>query len=112
VKKYVEAAKWGSEEENRDEVFNLWAKVGTPLSITKELNAGRTMEDINSPIIDDYYFTHYRDAVADAKEKKFIRNTFDLDKWIDRSYLDAALKELGLENFWSQYDIEGKEKKR
>jgi sulfonate transport system substrate-binding protein len=112
VKSYIEAANWGSEEENREELFQLWAKQGTPLSIIKEMYAGRTTKDINSPIIDDYYFTHYRDAIADAKEKKFIRNTFDLDKWIDRSYLDAALKELGLENFWSQYDAEGKEKKR
>jgi sulfonate transport system substrate-binding protein len=111
VRVYVEAAKWGSEEKNRDELFQLWAKVGTPLSIIKETNAGRTTKDINSPIIDEYYLTHYKDAIADSKEKKFIRNTFELDKWIDRTYLDAALKELGLENFWPQYDAEGKVKK-
>lgn len=106
VRVYVEAAKWGSEEKNREEVFQLWAKVGTPLSQIKETSAGKTLKELNTPLIDGFYVTHYKDALLYSKEHKFIRNTFDVDAWIDRSYLNAALKELGLENFWQSYEAE------
>ncbi|MDD5465152.1 MAG: ABC transporter substrate-binding protein [Candidatus Omnitrophica bacterium] len=106
VRVYVEAAKWGSEEKNREEVFQLWSKVGTPLSQIKETNAGKTLKQLNTPLIDGFYVTHYKDALLYSKEHKFIRNTFDVDSWIDRSYLNAALKELGLENFWQPYEAE------
>jgi hypothetical protein len=36
-----------------------------------------------------------------------IRKKFDLNTWIDDSYLKAVLKEEGLEKFWPRYDAKG-----
>lgn len=110
VKIYVKAAQWGSQEENREELFELLAKLGTPFSNIKEEYAGDLLKIRNSPLLDEFYFLHYKEGVAFSKEKALIRNTFDVDKWIDKSYLESALKELGLENYWPQFDAQGKEK--
>lgn len=111
VRVYVDAAKWGSEEKNRNELFKLWAQVGTPYSLIKEQNGGKSGKYINTPLLDDFFVNHYRGGIEYAKTNKFIRNNIDLNQWIDRSYLDAALKELKLENYWPQYDANGKKKK-
>ena len=65
----------------------------------------------NAPLLDDFYINHYKEGVIFSKERQLIRNTFDVDKWIDKSYLEEALKELGLENYWRQFDAQGKEGK-
>jgi sulfonate transport system substrate-binding protein len=112
VKAYVKAAQWASEEENRDELFQLWAKAGTPFNSVKEDNEGSPLKLKNTPLLDDFYISHYEEGVAFSKERQLIRNIFDVDKWIDKSYLEAALKELGLENYWPQFDAQGREVKK
>jgi sulfonate transport system substrate-binding protein len=112
VKIWVKAAAWAAEEKNREEVLALWARTGTPLSTYKEEYEGLPIKLVIVPLLDEFYINHYKEGVAFAKERGLIRNAFDVDKWIDKSYLEAALKELGLENFWSEYDAEGKEKER
>jgi sulfonate transport system substrate-binding protein len=111
VKVHVKAAKWGSEEERREEVFKLWAKMGTHYKQVVETNAGKPMKLINTPVIDEFFIHHYKDALIFAKEQGLIRKTFDIDKWIDKSYLEAALKELGLENHWPYFDKDGEERR-
>jgi sulfonate transport system substrate-binding protein len=103
VKKYLEAAKWSSEEKNKNQFFQFLTKGGTPLSTIKEDASGRTLKDINNPLLDKFFYDHYKDGLNFAKEKSLIRKTFDVDKWIDNSYLNSALKELGLENYWQPF---------
>lgn len=100
VKRYVEAAKWGSDEANRNAYYDLTVKAGVPRAITVEEIAGRTLNDVNNPLLDAEYVNHYSNGIAFAKERGLIRNAFDVDTWIDRSYLNAALKELKLEGYW------------
>jgi sulfonate transport system substrate-binding protein len=100
VRRYVEAAKWGSDEVNRKAFLDFTAKAGVPRAISVEEIEGRTLKDINDPLFDAEYVNHYVGGVAFAKEKGLIRNTFDVNTWIDRSYLDAALRELKLEGYW------------
>jgi sulfonate transport system substrate-binding protein len=63
-----------------------------------------------SPLFDEYVTARYKVATADAKRFGLIRNTVDVDAWIDRSFLDAALKELKLEHYWPEFDASGKQK--
>jgi sulfonate transport system substrate-binding protein len=112
VRVYVEAAKWGSEEENREEVFKLWAKVGTPYSNIVETNAGKPMKLINTPVIDEFFTHHYKEALIFAKEQGLIKKTFEVEKWIDAGYVNTALKELELENYWPYFDKDGERRIR
>ncbi len=101
VKVYVEAAKWASDEKNRNEYLDIAVKGGTPRAVALEEIEGRTLKDVNDVLFDKDYVNHYAGGIVFAKERGLIRNTFDVNTWIDRSYLDAALKELKLENFWN-----------
>lgn len=107
VKALVRSAQWTSDEKNRDEVFHLWAKTGIPYTTWKESFEGEPMKLKNSPLFDDYLTHRYKQAVADALRFKLIRTGFDVDAWIDRRYLDAAIKSLHLEGYWPTYDSEG-----
>ena len=111
VKVYFQAAKWGAEEKNRNELFKLWSQSGTPYSVYKEQNQGRNQRYFNWPVIDEFFINHQKEILNFCKERKYVRNTFDVDKWVDTSYQEWALKELGLENHWQRYDANGKKKK-
>ena len=101
VKTLVRSAKWASDQEKTpNNVFQLWSKSGTPYSNFKEDVLGRSLTALSSPLIDPFFVGEYTKNISEAKRFGLIRETFSLEKWIDKRFLDAALKELGLENFW------------
>jgi sulfonate transport system substrate-binding protein len=100
VKRYVEAARWGSDEANRNAYISFTEKIGLPRAFTIEEIEGRSLKDVNDPLLDTEYVNHYANGIAFAKQRGLIRNTFDVNTWVDRSYLNAALKELKLEGYW------------
>lgn len=105
VKVWVETAKWVAE--NRDEAFQVWTKSGVPLAAFKKDAGTTTGKELSSVLFDEYYVKHVKDAVTSAKGFNIIRKPFDVDQFIDRSYLDAVLKEKGLENYWDKRDGAG-----
>lgn len=111
VKVWVKASYLHSQ--NKLESQKLDSRTGTPLSTIKEDQAGQSVVYLNSPKFDEQWLSHDRRSIALFKSHGLIRRTFDPEKeWIDRSFLDAALKELKLENFWPDYDINGNPKKK
>ncbi|QBE63792.1 ABC transporter substrate-binding protein [Pseudoduganella lutea] len=102
VKAVVKAARWSSDDANREEVFRMWARTGTAkLEHWKEDYEGQPLRTRLSPLFDPFLTERYKDAVEHAYEFRLIRRKFPVDTWIDRSFLDAALKELKLENYWA-----------
>ena len=98
---------------NKQASQKLDTRVGTPLSTIQEDQAGQSVVYLNSPKFDDMWLSHDKRSIALFKAHRLIRKTFDPEKeWIDRSFLDAALKELNLENFWPDYDANGNPKKK
>jgi sulfonate transport system substrate-binding protein len=109
VKAYVKGAILAAR--SKDESLKLWTKSGSPLASLKEDNEGKSIQYTTSPRLDEHFITYYRDSIRYFKEVGLIRQTFDLDKWIDRSYLDAAIKELKAEKVWPDYNVAGDPKK-
>ncbi|MDB6002140.1 MAG: ssuA [Rhizobacter sp.] len=104
----VRAAQWGSDEHHRDEVLNLWGDVGSvPVALHREELAGVPIAQRMSPLFDDFVRAKTRLTIADAQRFGLVRKPFDPNAWIDDSYLNAALKELGLEHFWPRHDAKG-----
>ncbi|MET0341926.1 MAG: ABC transporter substrate-binding protein [Polyangiales bacterium] len=102
VRTHVRAAKWlADREKDPNEAFKLWTRSGTPFSNFREDAKGESVKERNSPLIDPYLVHRYKQSIQDAKRYGLIRNPFELEPWIDRSYLDQVLKEEKLENFWS-----------
>ncbi|WP_437479232.1 ABC transporter substrate-binding protein [Sorangium sp. So ce1014] len=108
VKVLVQAAHWVSEnEKNPAAVYQLWSKSGVPFANYKEDHTGESLKVRSSPLFDEFLVARYKSAVADAKKFGLIRNTFDVDAWIDQRFLREALKELNLERYWPEFDAGG-----
>ncbi len=107
---FVRAAHWSSEEKNRDELFRIWARSGTPVaSWTAEFDK-QPLAQRNSPLADDFIVARYKAVVGDALKLKLIRREVTIDDWFDTRYLKAALKKQGLEGYWSASDAKGRPK--
>ena len=108
MKAYLKAAQWSSDEKNRDALFALWSKTGIPAEIYRADFAGQALAYRNSPLLDDFAFAQYRTQAAMAREYKLLRRDVEIDGWLETSFLEAGLKELGLEHYWTRYDATGK----
>jgi sulfonate transport system substrate-binding protein len=105
---FVKAAHWSSQEENRDAFFEISARSGRPASAYDGDFSRQTLKYRNSPLIDDYLLEQYRTQARQAKEYGLIRRDVSIDGWFDPQFVQAALKQLGLEHFWPRYDAVGK----
>jgi sulfonate transport system substrate-binding protein len=108
VKGLVAAARWSSDEANRDALMDLWAKSGTPASVFRYDFADQPLRYRNSPVIDPFLIEQYRVQAKQAKEFGLVRRDIEVNSWFEPRYLEQALKELGLENFWTRYGTDGK----
>jgi sulfonate transport system substrate-binding protein len=107
VRGLLRAAEWLSREENREEALQIWAKSGTPYAALKEEFEGQPLKQAYNPRIDEFLVEQYRDAIQFAKEEKLIRNDIDLKKWFEPKYLEAGMKDLGLERHWPRRAADG-----
>ncbi|WP_414441861.1 ABC transporter substrate-binding protein [Burkholderia sp. 22PA0106] len=108
VNVFVTAARWASDEGNRDALLNTWAKTGIPVSSwAAEFPAG-TLKSRESPLLDPFFVARYTAVAQDALKLKLIRHPADVNGWIEPKYLDQALKAQHLEHYWPSYDASGK----
>jgi sulfonate transport system substrate-binding protein len=108
VKTLVLAAKWISEQDGeRTPVFQLYAKSGVPFSNYKEDFGSQSIKVNASPLLDPYVLSTYRTNIQEAKRFGLIKADVDLDRWIDARFLNQALKDLHLENYWKAVDASG-----
>jgi len=107
VRGFVLAAKYGSDEANRQAVFAIWAKSGLPAGSFAADFKDERLAHRDSPVIDPYLIARYKDQVAHAKAYHLITNTVDVDSWFQPKYLNEALAELKLQNYWPTYDSRG-----
>jgi sulfonate transport system substrate-binding protein len=107
VKVVVGTAYWASQEQNRDEVFAIWSKVGIPAKYFAEDYKGDSMKVRNSPLFDEFMTDRYKAAAAEALSFNLVREQVEVDSWIDRGPLNAALTSLRLQNYWPQLNKDG-----
>jgi sulfonate transport system substrate-binding protein len=108
VSAIVRAARWSSDEANRDAFFDISARSGFPASGYRFDFQGQDLKYRNSPLIDASIIASYRFQAKQAKEFALLRRNVELDGWFDRSFLDRALKEQGLVGYWQEYGADGK----
>ena len=107
VTRLIEANAFITKDENRDEAFDAWTLAGFPKSTFEANFDGVRLSQILNPLIDDYVVARYTEQAQAAKAYGLLKNDPQIDTWFDRSYLDTALKELGLEHFWSKRTASG-----
>ncbi|KAF1023639.1 MAG: putative aliphatic sulfonates-binding protein [Paracidovorax wautersii] len=104
---FVRAARWSSDEANRDALFDIWARSGVPKASWVAEFENQPLAQRNSPLIDDFVKARYKAVVQDALKLKLIRREVSVDDWFDTRFLARALKEQGLENYWTPADAKG-----
>lgn len=109
VKTLVRAAKWMADnEENPEAVFQLWTRSGVTFANYKEDWQNASLKVLSSPLVDEYISSQYNWNIQEAKRFGLIRNTFRFEDWYEPKFLNQALQELGLENYWKPADKNGK----
>lgn len=111
VKTLVVAAKWLSDQDaNPTPAFQLWTRSGVTFANFKEDLGKNSLKVQSSPLVDEYLISQYNKNIEEAKRFGLIRNPFRFEDWYDPQFLQEALKELQLENFWVPYGADGKPK--
>jgi sulfonate transport system substrate-binding protein len=108
VSAIVRAARWSSDEANREAFFEISARSGFPASGYQFDFKDQELKYRNSPLIDASIIESYRFQARQAKEFGLLRRNVEIDGWFDRSFLDKALKEQGLAGYWQEYGADGK----
>jgi sulfonate transport system substrate-binding protein len=107
VKVFVQAAQWLATAQPT-QVFQLWTKSGTTFSSFREEWQGEDIKYRTSPLLDPYMAARYKLQIKSAHRLNLIRSPFEWEKWIEPKFLQAALQELKLENFWQPRGVDGK----
>jgi sulfonate transport system substrate-binding protein len=99
---YVKAAQWTSKDTNFGEYLTLANLNGQPVSIFRQEYANDSVpwKARSSPLFDDLVLDHYANAIKYSHQVGLIRNNLDAAKLFDKRFLEAALKELKLEDYW------------
>lgn len=104
----LKASHWSSLEENREDFFALSARQGvTTYDDYQQQYSSYTLKERNNPLLDEYYAATIQRSIDHAQEYKLIRRPVSIDGWIEPKYLLNALEELGLQEFWDEYDRAG-----
>ncbi|MCK6388271.1 MAG: ABC transporter substrate-binding protein [Zoogloea sp.] len=107
----VREAAWSADEKNRTALLQLWAKSGTPFSAYRRDYEGQSFKEALSPLLDEEFVANIQRNVTESQKLKLVRGSVDAAGWVERKYLDVALKSNGLTGFWTPLDAGGKPKK-
>ncbi|MFG1392607.1 ABC transporter substrate-binding protein [Xanthobacter agilis] len=108
VTTFVKAADWASDENNRKELFEIWALSGRPVAGFEHDYEGQTLAYRQSPLIDPFLIESYASKIQQAKDYRLLRGNASVEGWFEPKYLNTALKQLGLEWRWTPLDAAGK----
>jgi len=86
----------------------LWAKSGRSERVIRAEFDADPLAYHMSPLLDPFVIGAYRNLARQAREYGLVRNDVSIDDWFEPRYLQAALRQLGLENAWDSYDPGGK----
>jgi sulfonate transport system substrate-binding protein len=110
VTRLVKVAYWSTQEANREKEFQAWATSGsqTYIDYKKDWDSVPDLRARINPLLDEYYVASLKSSIEETKKYRLIRKDVSIDGWIEPKYLEHALKELKLEDYWPQYDADGK----
>ncbi len=98
----VKESAWASDENNRKALFDTWSKSGFPAEAFAFDNEGTSLKEAQSPLLDARFLSVTQKSIDKTKELKLLKSDLVLKDWIEPKYLNTALKNQNLENYWSQ----------
>ncbi|MFT4047327.1 MAG: ABC transporter substrate-binding protein [Solimonas sp.] len=102
VKVLLRASQWVSVPANHDRIVELVTQQAhLPEALLRDAFRGEDLGRMSSPLLDGDFLGQYRDGVQAAWRTGLIRQTFDVDAWAEPRFVEQALQELRLEDFWT-----------
>jgi sulfonate transport system substrate-binding protein len=102
VTAWVKAAHWQAQEKNKTTLLTLSSKDGNPESVIL-----RSWQDDSlswrerwSPLFNAYVYSHYQHAIEVSLQRKMIRKPLKVEGLFAPHFLQQALVQLQLEDFW------------
>jgi len=107
LQNFVKAAYYSSQEEHRDELYDIWARAGQSRASVAIDYDGDSLKERANPLLDVFYVANVQRGVQFSIDKKLIKSGFEVDAWIDRKGLEEAVTTLGYAGFWHPHDAKG-----
>ncbi len=110
VNRVVKVAHWSTLEANRETQYQYWTRSGanTYIDSKKEWDRVKDLRTRHLPLLDDFYKAKIQKSIAETRQYKLTRRDVSLDGWLEPKYLNNALRELKLENYWPTQSADGK----
>jgi sulfonate transport system substrate-binding protein len=108
VNVFIQTAKWvADQDQSPTPLLQLWTKSGNSFSSFKEDWRAESFKDKLSPLVDPYVVARYKSQIELAKRFGLVKTAFDFETWVDRSFQQRAIKQLGLDGFWPVRNVDG-----
>jgi sulfonate transport system substrate-binding protein len=107
LKVFVKNAQWLAETQ-ATQIFQLWTKSGTTFSSFREDWQGEDLKYRTSPLIDPYIVSRYKLQITESKRLNLVRTAFSFEQWVEPKFLQRALQELHLQDYWQPRGPDGK----
>jgi sulfonate transport system substrate-binding protein len=104
---FLRAGHFASLEENRNELYDIWARAGQSRAAVAADYDGDLLRDRANPLLDEFFAANVTRGVKFAIDNKLIKQGFDIEAWIDRKSFNDAVRSLGYEKFWAPHDAKG-----
>lgn len=99
----VKSAHWVSAQEHREQAIELVTKnVGYPIQLYKLNLENQDLKEIYSPLLDDFYLSHFQSGVDSALKAQLIRQGFDVKQWANPYFVNTAIQQLKYEHYWDK----------
>ena len=110
VNAILKDAAWLADESHRAAAYEIWGRSGLGPPAWKGDWDRFVLRERSSPLLDEFYRAQYRRALQAGRALKLVRRDFDVDAWLDPTYLERGLETLGLSGTWRELDAEGNPK--
>jgi sulfonate transport system substrate-binding protein len=108
VTAHVKVAREWTDESRRAELFDVWGKAERSADDWRRDFIGQPLKTRLSPLLDPFLVARYEDAADEAFRLKLTRSKPEDKSWFDRRFVDAAVKQLGQQDYWPVYGADGK----
>jgi sulfonate transport system substrate-binding protein len=100
---WLRAQHWAAQESNREAIIKDGTRNGTPESVVRRTydDPSLAWKDRWTPLYDDVVYNHYHRVVNFAKEKKLIRKDLKVEELLEPRFVNASLRNLGLNGYWA-----------
>ncbi|GAA5013050.1 ABC transporter substrate-binding protein [Acinetobacter puyangensis] len=102
VNQVVNGLHWLSQEENRiAQIALFFTQSSYPASVYAQELHGVNLKFLYSPLFDQYYLNQLQQKINLAQAQGLIRKPIDQKSWVNASFVNQALQNLKLQQYWT-----------